>query len=248
MESVRVGRTVRALRHRLNWTQSELARRAGVSQSLISLIERGRIESIAIGKLVAVLRALDADLVVFARWRGGDLDRLLDEAHATILGVTARLLVERHWVIEAEVTYAIDREIGSIDLLAWLPATSTVLVVEVKSDLVSVEETLRRHDAKARLAARIAAERFGWQARMVVRMLVLPEGTTPRRRVARHDSVLQRAYPVRGQAARNWLSAPDGPRGILLFVPSPATNRDRSRRSSPIRKRVRSTSAMPSRT
>ena len=230
---------MRALRHRLGWRQLELAERAGVSQSLISMIERGQLASVAIGRVEAVLRALDADVVVLARWRGGDLDRLLDEAHASLVGATAAMLGGLGWAVEVEVTYAVDYERGSIDLLAWAGETSSLLVVEVKSELVSIEETLRRHDAKARLAARIASDRFGWRPRIVARMLVLPEGTTTRRRVARHDPVLRRAYPLRGVEARAWLAAPGSPHGSLLFLPLPPTNAASGRRGSPTRKRIR---------
>ena len=241
MDGFRIGRTVRALRHRLGLRQIDLAVRAGVSQSLISLIERGHLEPLSVGKLVTVLRSLDADLVLLARWRGGDLDRLLDEAHAALVGAAAALLTDAGWTVEVEVTYAIDFERGSIDVLAWQAESATVLVVEVKSELVSIEETLRRHDTKARLAGRIATARFGWRARSVARLLVLPDATTPRRRVVRHDAVLGRAYPLRGFEARGWLASPRSAEGLLLFVASPATNRARGSRAAPTRKRVRRT-------
>lgn len=217
----------------------DLAASAGLSQSLVSLIERGQIDAIAVGKVAAVLRALDADLLLLARWRGGDLDRLLDEAHAGLVGATADLLGAAGWSVEVEITYSIGFERGSIDLLGWRSNSATMLVVEVKSELVSVEETLRRHDAKARLAARIAADRFGWRARTVARLLVLPEGTTPRRRVTRHDAVLGRAYPLRSGAARAWLTQPTSAQGSLLFVPSPPNSGVRGRRRSTTRKRIR---------
>lgn len=230
---------MRALRHRLVWRQIDLAERAGVSQSLVSLIERGHIAAVAAGTLEAVLRALDADLVVLARWRGGDVDRLLDEAHAGLVGVAVELLTAAGWAVEVEVTYSVDFERGPIDILAWHAGSATLLVVEVKSELVSVEETLRRHDAKARLAARIAGERFGWQARTAARLLVLPEGTTPRRRVSRHDAVLARAYPLRGLDAGAWLAAPATAQGSLLFLASPPSNGARGRSGPTIRKRIR---------
>lgn len=239
MEGLRIGRRVRALRHRIGWRQIDLASRAGVSQGLVSLVERGHVEAVAVGKVGAILRARDADLVLLARWRGGDLDRLLDEAHAGLVGATAALLADTGWSVEVEVTYSIDFERGAIDVLGWHPGAATLLVVEVKSELVSVEETLRRHDGKARLASRIAADRFGWRARAVARMLVLPEGTTPRRRVARHAAVLGRAYPLRGVEARAWLSAAGTAQGSLLFLSSPDTNTTRGRGGNTTRKRIR---------
>ncbi|MBF8290766.1 MAG: hypothetical protein HW391_1734, partial [Chloroflexi bacterium] len=125
------------------------------------------------------------------------------------------------------------------DLVGWHPASSTLLVVEVKSELVSIEETLRRHDVKARLGPRIVAERFGWAPRAVARLLVLPDESTPRRRVRRHDAVLLRAYPLRGGSVRSWLRAPVGTPGGLLFLPLSVTTRDRASPRPVNRKRIR---------
>jgi len=154
--------------------------------------------------------------VVMVRWRGGDLDRLLDEGHAALLGRVAKVLEAAGWVVRPEVTFSVYGERGSIDLVGWHPASSILAIVEVKTDLVSVEETLRRHDVKARLGARLVQERFGWEPRSGARLLVLPEASTPRRRVARHDPVLSRAYPLRGAAVRSWLRRPAGGDGAIL--------------------------------
>ena len=72
-------------------------------------------------------------------------------------------------------------ERGSIDLLAWHEASRTLLVIEFKTELTSIEETLRRHDSKVRLAPGIARERFGWDPAVDARLLVLPEDRTARR-------------------------------------------------------------------
>ena len=92
-------------------------------------------------------------------------------------------------------------ERGSIDLVAWHAASATLLVIEVKTALTS-KETLRRHDVKVRPAAGVVAERFGWKARRVARLLVLPGGSTARAQVRRHDAVLRSALPLRGPALR----------------------------------------------
>jgi Holliday junction resolvase-like predicted endonuclease len=140
--------------------------------------------------------------------------------HAQLIGWVAELLERFGWEVHAEVTYAVWGERGSVDILAWHAATRTLLVVEVKTALVSVEETLRRHDAKQRLAAEVAAERFGWdRPAAVCRLLVLPDRTTTRRHVARHGAVLDRAYRLRADDARRWLRAPAGGPSILLFAP-----------------------------
>lgn len=132
-------------------------------------------------------------------------------------------------------TFAVYSERGSIDLLAWNGASGTLLVVEVKTVLASIEETLRRHDVKARLAGRLAAERFGWRAADVSRLLVLPDTSTARRRVARHAPVFELAYPERGQSLRRWLAHPAGAIGGIAFVSQQraiaAQNRKRVRRA-----------------
>ena len=98
----------------------------------------------------------------------------------------------------------------------------------MKTSLISAEETLRRHDTKVRLAARIVEERFGWRPSAVARMLVLPDASTPRRQVARHTAVLARAYPLRGSTARAWLAQPSGAAALLIFLSrSPRERRGR---------------------
>jgi len=53
-----IGRNVRRLRDARGWSQSELARRSGVSQSFISELERGKREDALGGILQALARTL----------------------------------------------------------------------------------------------------------------------------------------------------------------------------------------------
>ncbi|CAN5795643.1 hypothetical protein BH24CHL5_BH24CHL5_04010 [soil metagenome] len=238
VDDQRVGRIVRVLRHRRGWRQCDVAQRAGLTQHDISRVERGYAGLMSVVKLRRVAAALDADLVVTVRWRGGEIDRLLDEGHAALVGWVMATLTRMGWEVRPEVSYAIGGERGSVDVLAWHAATRTLLVVEVKTELTSVEETLRRHDAKQRLAAELGAGRFGWAApSSVCRLLVLPDLSTPRRHVARHAAVLDHAYRLRGAAARAWLRKPDGPVSALVFAP--LTRGARGRRGAISRKRVR---------
>jgi hypothetical protein len=161
----------------------------------------------------------------------------MDEGHAMLVGAITSLLTLCRWRVQIEVSYAIYGERGSIDVLAWHAVTRTLLVVEVKSELTSVEETLRKHDEKTRLARRIAGADLGWgSATTVARLLVLPDLSTPRRRVARHDAILGSAYPLRGQVVRQWLRSPNGKMSGLLFIDAIADSR---RPASISRKRIR---------
>jgi transcriptional regulator with XRE-family HTH domain len=208
VNDIRIGTVARALRQRLGLRQADVGARARVSQDVVSLIERGQLERVSLSLLRRVLRGLDADLVLVARWRGGDVDRLIDERHAWLGGRVAGLLGADGWRVFPEVTYSIFGERGSIDLIAWHPETRTLLVIELKSELVSAEETLRRHDAKVRLAPAIVADRFGWRPVSVARLLVLPDTTTNRRRVERHSALFSQAYPAGNVATRRFIRRP----------------------------------------
>jgi transcriptional regulator with XRE-family HTH domain len=218
MTEQRVGHIVRALRRRLGWRQVDLAARARCSQSQVSLVERGQLERVSLPVLKRIIAALDATLVIEVRWRAGALDRLLDEDHAALAARIAQLLRMAGWEVEMEVTYSEWGERGSIDILAFDPASGSLLIIEVKTDLPSVEATMRKLDEKVRLAPKIARERFGWRARSVSRLLVMPNSRTLRRRITRHDALLRAALPERNVTVKRWIARPTGPLAGLLFV------------------------------
>ncbi len=219
VDDVRLGKQFRALRHRLRWRQVDVGGKAGLSQDVISLVECGRIEDVSLRALRRHARALGGELRVELLFRGGELDRLMDEGHAALVGAIANRLEGLGWETRPEVSFAVFAERGSIDLLAWHAASGTLLVIEAKTELTSIEETLRRHDAKVRLAAEVAAERFGWRPRRVARLLVITDGSTRRSQVQRHEAVLRTAYPLRGGALRRWLREPSGSVAGLAFLP-----------------------------
>jgi transcriptional regulator with XRE-family HTH domain len=218
MDDVAIGRLVGVIRRRLGLRQADVAQRAKVSQQVVSLLETGGLGRLSLGTARGIASAIGAELVVTVRWRGADVDRLRDEGHATVLAAIALILQAEGWLTAAEVTYSEYGERGSIDLLAFHPETRILLVVEVKTEVVSVEETLRRHDAKVRLAARIARQRFDWSSVAICPLLAISDTRTARRRIEHHDGVFGRTYPLRGPAARAWIRKPLPGAGLLLFV------------------------------
>jgi hypothetical protein len=144
---------------------------------------------------------------------------LLDERHAQLAGRSTERLRGLGWHVQPEVSYSHFGERGSIDLLGWREAFATLVVVELKTELASIEETLRTHDTKVRLAPQVVRERFGWRAGRVGRLLILLESTSNRRRVERQARVLQAALPIRGSAVTEWLRRPSAPLAGLLFLP-----------------------------
>jgi hypothetical protein len=200
-----------------------------LSQQEISILERGHFDAVQVRTVRSVFRGLEAGIEWEIRWRGGAVDRLLDERHAELVGAISELLASDGWEVIPELTYNVFGERGSIDLVAWHAATSTLLIVEVKTELTSIEATIRKHDEKVRLGPDVAVNRLGWRPRSVARLLVLPETRTARRQVERADPVLRRAYPTRGWAMRRWLNAPIG-RGDGILMLSSTIARGRSRR------------------
>lgn len=199
--------------------------RSPVSRSVVSKVELGEIAGVTFGTLMAVVEAAGARLELRPVWHGAALDRLMDEGHARLSSRVIRFLRQRGWDVEAEVSYSIYGERGSIDLLAWHSATGTLLVVEIKTELGSIEGLLRPLDAKVRLASKLAGERFGWRAPRVGRVVVFPEDMTVRRQVDRHQGTLGEALPMRSRDVRSWLWQPRGTlAGIWFFSDSSPTS------------------------
>jgi transcriptional regulator with XRE-family HTH domain len=215
-----LGRVHRALRKRLGMTQEELSRSAGVQRNKISELETFDFSRVTVRELDRCFAAMDASLRFWAEWNGAALDRLLDEGHAILVGAIASTLRELGWQFEFEVSFARLTDRGSIDVLAWHETTRTLLVIEVKTELASLEGLLRPLDVKIRLATAIGAERFGWEPTNVGRLLVLPEDRTARRAVERHHEVLFAAFPERNRAVRAWLANPAGSLSGLMFLTS----------------------------
>ena len=200
-------------------TQAELADAAGVSQSLVSLIERGHLDTVALRTLRRVFAVLDTRIELQVNWRGGGLDRLLDEAHNALVSRRASTLSNAGWVVALEATYSVYGERGSIDVFAAKPSARAVVVEEVKSDLMSLEQLGRKTDEKVRLTRnRLCRERFGFDPVAVGRVLVLPDTDTARRKVARLAPTLDILFPARTREVRAWLRNPVGDMSGIAFV------------------------------
>jgi transcriptional regulator with XRE-family HTH domain len=212
----RVGAAFRAVRLRKRWRQQDVADAAGVSHAQVSLIERGHIGSVTVDGLRTVASVLDIRVDLLARWRGGELDRLLNSRHSGLEDAVTKWLRGWRWEVAPEVSFAFYRESGWIDLLAWHAPTATLLVIEIKTEIVDVQELIGTVDRKVRLAARIGRDR-GWVARNVATLVVIAEGPTNRRHVAAHSSLLKAAFPADGRAVRRWLRNPVGTIAALTF-------------------------------
>lgn len=232
----RVGAAFRTVRLRQGWRQVDVAARAGVSDSLISAVERGHLGTLSVESLRKIALSLDIRVDVIPRWRGGDLDRLLNSRHAALAEATTRWLRSLGWEVAVEVSFAIRGERGFIDLLAWHAPTRTLLVIEIKTEIVDVHDLIGVMDRKTRLAPEIARDR-GWLPAAIATWLVVEEGSTNRHRVDRFDALLRAAFPADGRVMARWLTLPAGSiRGLSFFSDS---GRGSVKQQFPAKKRVR---------
>lgn len=226
-----VGRAVGFLRRKAAWRQADLRTRAGVSRESVSRIERGHISAVTVGALTNIASALGASLNVELRWRGEQLDRLMDASHAELQELAVRKYRSIGWRAEVEVSFNWYGDRGRVDAVAFHGETSTLLIVEVKIRLGDVQETLGKLDVKARLGPQLARQ-LGWpQPMRVVPCLVVADSRTARRTVADHTALFAR-FNLRGRAARRWLTAPtpEAVTGVLLFEPLPDSHSVTTRR------------------
>ena len=214
-----------------------MAARAGVSQSTISRAERGWLDDLTLRVIRAIFAALEARVQLAPRWKGAELERLLDEDHSRVVAEVARRLEHLGWTVELEVTYSVFGERGSIDVLGVRPAERAVVIIEVKTDLASSEVVGRKVDEKARLAPDIVAGRHGWMPVSVGRIVVMPDTNRLRRLVERHE-VIGRMFPVGAAAVRRWLRHPLGTMAGLWFLSNIARETGRQARG-PYAPRVR---------
>jgi transcriptional regulator with XRE-family HTH domain len=218
VEDFRLGTVIRRVRRTRGWRQVDLADRARVSASVVSRLERGRAGPMSIERVRAVAGALDIRVDLVPRWRAGDLDRLLNRGHSLLHESVARGFRDRWpgWVLVPEVSFAVYGERGVIDMLAWHPKRRAVLVVELKTELVDLNELLGTLDRKRRLAPGIARDR-DWDPVAVSVWLVVAESRTSRRRFAAHEVMLRSALPDDRRTVRRWLRDPVGTVAGITF-------------------------------
>lgn len=106
---------------------------------------------------------------------------------------------------------------GVIDGLAWHAATGSLLIVELKTEIVDINDLMASMDRRMRLARGIAAER-GWRASSVSCWVAIADSRTNRRRVARHAAVLRAKFPDDGRRLAGWLRQPSDSVRSLGFL------------------------------
>ncbi len=218
MNDLRAGNLARAVRHRLGLTQQEVARRAGVSQTVVSLFERGHCEQMTVRSARRVAAALEIQLPFAPLWRGGDGARLLDSDHAALVNEVVANLRAAKWDVLVEYTFNHYGERGAVDVIGWHAGERCLLIVEVKSRIVDTQETISTLGRKARIVPGLLARERRWDAARVGVVLVVGELTANRSIVARNRATFEAAFPARTRDVRRWLARPADPLAALWFL------------------------------
>jgi transcriptional regulator with XRE-family HTH domain len=206
-----LGARFRAVRIRRGWRQVDVGRKVGLDASVISRIERGHIERVQLGTILSVARALDIQVTLTVRSRGADLDRLISGRHAALHESVARWFDAElpDWILAPEVSFSIYGERGIIDIVAWHPGHRALVVIELKTDIVDVNELIGQMDQRRRLARQIAKEQ-DWDPLTISTWVIVANGRTNRARLAAHRVLLRNAFPLDGRSIRSWLRKPEG--------------------------------------
>jgi transcriptional regulator with XRE-family HTH domain len=211
---VRIEATLRGLRRRKKLSQRQLAQKLGCSQQTLSRLEAD-VRRAPIGFLESWGAALGAYVSIELRVSGERAQ--FDKDHAALQNATAATLRRFGWLVESEVSFNHFGDRGRIDILAFHPVTRVLLVIEIKTMILDVQDVLGRLDVKTRIAPMLARER-GWRVAATVPGLIIREGRTARRRVADHPALFSR-FGLRARAAGAWIRHPllPPPAGLLIF-------------------------------
>jgi hypothetical protein len=143
---------------------------------------------------------------------------LIDERHAAIVEHVVKELHRLGWEVRVEYSFNMRGERGSVDVLAWLPVRRALLLIEVKTQVVDVQELLSTLDRKRRVIPAVVPGELGWHPALIGCLVVLPEETRARVAMTRHAAVFASVLPARTVQVRRWLRGPEGAIAGIWFL------------------------------
>jgi hypothetical protein len=180
-------------------------------------VERDHCEQLSLATVRRISAALDIRVDLVGRWRGGDLDRLLNRRHSLLAeSFAARVMRSPGWIVEPEVSFSIYGERGLIDQLIWHAGARHLILIEFKTELVDINELLGTLDRKRRLIRQVAASR-GWAPDHVSVWLVVADTCTNRRHARDHATLFDGWLPADGRQFRRLLGDPSRPASGVAF-------------------------------
>jgi transcriptional regulator with XRE-family HTH domain len=220
----RFGLICRARRLELDLTQVALSAALGMSRSYYRAIEAGQANPSAnlmdrIAETLGLRLDLSASAVVVVTG-----SRVLGAVHARCSGYVTRRLKSAGWLVLRDVEISDGRMRGWIDVLAFDPRTSTLLVIEIKTSIEDLGRLERQVGWYARAAA--ASIPADWHATRVVSWVLALASAEVDQVVAQHRDVIDVAFPARASSMRDVL----GGSADATFAPGFALIDPRSRR------------------
>jgi transcriptional regulator with XRE-family HTH domain len=187
----------RTTRIRLRSTQQELADRVDISRAPLAKIELGQANpSIGLVERIAEALGLEIELVARAPVIIGAHQR--DLVHARCSGYVDRRLRAAGWSTAREVEIVHQRSHGWIDILAFDPATGTLIIVEVKTRLDDFGEIERQIGWYERSAFQVARG-LGWTPRRVIGWLLVLASGEVEEAIRSNRELMSRAFPIRAR-------------------------------------------------
>jgi transcriptional regulator with XRE-family HTH domain len=217
-----IGRACRDVREAIGWSQRELERRTGHSQSKIARFESGDVRHLDLELADDVLRELGIRLRIDRPELGlSDRNRQRDGVHAWCCGYAGRRLAADGWTVRHEVEVGTGRTRGWIDLLAYREVDGALFCPELKTeihDAGAIQRTLAWYEREAWDAAR----RVGWRPRRMTSALLVLATSENDGRPLGNQELLRQAFPGDAPALWRWLSertAAMPPRSIAMIDP-----------------------------
>ena len=198
--TVAIGREVRLARRRRGWSQSELARRAGLGRQVVGRIELGvtRIDADALVRIgLALGRRVELG---FARDR---LDDPIDAGHLAIQELVLRVARAAGMTTSFELPDRPSEPNRSIDVALTMPREHVVIVVECWNTIGDIGAAARSTARKVADAGAMAAGRWGADA-FAVGVWVVRATARNRVLVARYPEVFERRFPA---SSRAWVAS-----------------------------------------
>ncbi len=196
----RAGAAITVARLDRGWTKARLASEAGVSPTLIRVVESG-CAGASLDSIEAVARALGGELVVDLRLpRPVGTRRQVDAVHAAGISRIRRLAERAGLQSATEVEIVVGRAHGWADLLLFSARSRRLIVIEFKTDYRD-HGALERQVGFYAQGAAAAARSLGWQPTAVVVVVVMLQSRAVEAMVAANRSALRAAFPMRGRAA-----------------------------------------------
>jgi transcriptional regulator with XRE-family HTH domain len=206
-------------------TQQQLADAVGIARGYVATLESGRANpSLNLVTRVAEALEMDVDLVIrppiAVRGHGQR-----DVVHARCSGHVDRRLRAAGLVTAREVEIIHGRSHGWIDLLAFDPRSSTLMIVEIKTrldDLGALERQIGWYER----SAFETAHRLGWRPATSVTWPLGLASMEVETVLRSNRAIFDEAFPIRAHAAMDWLAGDTvAPDGRVLALIDPASRR-----------------------